>query len=246
MPDDPQYVIRRPARRSFWYRLAHWHLKEWLIVTGATVAVGLVLVNALYLQSGPHPAPIFANRPAMRGTDTPMLLPRPRPTGTRADLSAPAAPAPPVVSARARADVITEIQRELAQRGFYQGPVDGIYGPKTDNAIRDFEHATGMQPSAEPNEALLRAIARSTAKAPAKIPPRDPIADLLAPSHRIVALQRALADYGFGQIRVSGTYDPKTRSAIEEFERHRKLPVTGQISERMTRELAAMTGRPLE
>ena len=44
----------------------------------------------------------------------------------------------------------------------------------------------------------------------------------------------------------SGTYDPETRAAIERFERERKLPVSGQVSDRLTRELSAMTGRPLE
>ncbi len=39
---------------------------------------------------------------------------------------------------------------------------------------------------------------------------------------------------------------PTLRSAIEKFERERKLPITGQPSDRVVRELAAMTGRPLE
>jgi hypothetical protein len=40
--------------------------------------------------------------------------------------------------------------------------------------------------------------------------------------------------------------DAETQAAIEKFERERKLPITGQASERVVRELAAMTGRPLE
>ncbi|MGZ3291755.1 MAG: peptidoglycan-binding domain-containing protein, partial [Xanthobacteraceae bacterium] len=67
-----------------------------------------------------------------------------------------------------------------------------------------------------------------------------------APSKRVIALQRALAEYGYGQIRPSGIIDAETQSAIEKFERERKLPVTGQASDRVVRELAAMTGRPLE
>lgn len=75
---------------------------------------------------------------------------------------------------------------------------------------------------------------------------RDPIAELIAPSPRVVAIQRALSDFGYGQIKPTGTYDAPTRAAIEKFERDRKLPVTGQISDRFVRELAGMTGRPLE
>ena len=61
-----------------------------------------------------------------------------------------------------------------------------------------------------------------------------------------MAVQRALSDFGYGQIKPSGQFDPATKTAIEKFERDRKLPVTGQISDRLVRDLAATTGRPLE
>ena len=59
-------------------------------------------------------------------------------------------------------------------------------------------------------------------------------------------MQRALAEFGYGQINPSGIIDGETQAAIEKFERERKLPITGQISHRVVRELAAITGRPLE
>lgn len=75
----------------------------------------------------------------------------------------------------------------------------------------------------------------------------DPIGELISPStRRVLAVQRALAEFGFGQIRPNGTMGPETKSAIEQFERSRKLPVTGQISPRLVRELSALTGRSLE
>jgi peptidoglycan hydrolase-like protein with peptidoglycan-binding domain len=62
----------------------------------------------------------------------------------------------------------------------------------------------------------------------------------------VLAVQRALAEFGYGQIKPTGTVNAETKAAIEKFERERKLPVTGQVSDRVTRELAAITGRPLE
>ena len=61
-----------------------------------------------------------------------------------------------------------------------------------------------------------------------------------------MALQRALAEFGYGQLKATGFIDRETKTAIEKFERERKLPITGQVSDRIARELAALTGRPLE
>jgi Putative peptidoglycan binding domain len=65
-------------------------------------------------------------------------------------------------------------------------------------------------------------------------------------SKRVIAVQRALAEYGYGQIKPSGVVDAETQAAIQKFERERKLPVSGLPSDRVVRELATMTGRPLE
>jgi Putative peptidoglycan binding domain len=74
----------------------------------------------------------------------------------------------------------------------------------------------------------------------------DPIADLIgAPSPRVMAVQRALSEYGYGQIKQSGVLDDATISAIQKFEHEHKLPVTGRISERLVSELTALVGHPL-
>jgi len=203
----------------------------------STVAVFAIVTNALFLQKGPHPAPIFAARPLLQPETT---LP-PRLSSTSSHIGSD-------LAAQARVQLIANIQRELSRKGFYDGPADGIWGSKTDAAVRDFLQAAGLKVNPEANENLLRAISSYVAKpaVAAAAPAADPIAKLIAPSKRIVSIQRALADFGYGQIKATGVYDPETRSAIEKFERDHRLPVTGQISDRFVRELAAMTGRPLE
>jgi peptidoglycan hydrolase-like protein with peptidoglycan-binding domain len=210
----------------------------------ALIAAGAILANALYRQPGPHPAPIFAVKPRPVATEPAEVvppMPRVRPVGT-------VAPKPD--SARPRAEIISDIQRELSRRGLYDGPVDGVMGPKTDAAIRDFETAAKMKPTAEPSEDVLRAIQRTPVRpaAVSRAPARpDPIAELIAgPSPRIVAVQRALNDFGYGPVRATGIHGSETVAAIQNFERDRKMPVTGQISPRLLRELSALTGRPLE
>ena len=208
----------------------------------ATVAVFSISFNALFLQKGPHPAPIFATLP-VQAVDPPIAAPR-----------APAVPATsaPDVPVQSRMRLVSDIQRELGRRGYYDGAIDGIWGAKTDAATRDFVQSTGLKMIPEASDSLLRAIAASSAKPqggpaaspqPARI---DPIAELIAPPKRVLAIQRALADFGYGQIKPTGNYDADTRAAIEKFERDRRLPVTGEISDRVVREHAAKTGRPLE
>jgi len=129
--------------------------RDSLAVTAAGGAVIAILVNALFMQSGPHPAPIFANKPV------PVVAPQPDPLASIMPHRRPAASKPETAaSTRPRSDTMMEIQRELTRRGFYDGPADGVYGPKTDAAIRDFEQAAGLRASAEPGEPLLAAIVR--------------------------------------------------------------------------------------
>ena len=158
--------------------------------------------------------------------------------------------AKPEAVARSRADITTDIQRELSRRGLYDGPVDGVTGPKTDAAIRDFETSRETQGDRRADRGRAARdparAAQDRAAVPRPTPRPDPIADLIAPTPRVIAVQRALNDFGYGPVKATGVYGAETIAAIQKFERDRKLPVTGQISPRLMRELAALTGRPLE
>ena len=129
------------------------HPREFVGVVLAALATVAIFVNALFLQHGPHPAPIFASWPAVKA-----------------------------------------------------------FAPTT-------------------NATTVR---------------NDPIAALIAPTQRVLAVQRVLSDYGYGQIKPTGVAGADTQAAIEKFERDHHMPVTGQISDALVHQLAAMTGRPLE
>jgi hypothetical protein len=89
----------------------------------------------------------------------------------------------------------------------------------------------------------------TVARPPAPIPVSsrsDPVGDLIIASRRVAAVQRALTDYGYGQLKPTGTVGSDTQAAIQKFERDRKLPITGQMSDRLVRELSAATGRAID
>jgi peptidoglycan hydrolase-like protein with peptidoglycan-binding domain len=239
------------ARLSFLTNIG-WGPRDAVACAVGVIGAVAILVNALFLQTGPHPAPLFKTPVAASDTTNAVAVPRVRPAE-----AAPGKGEMPAV-ARTSAEIMADIQRELARRGFYDGSIDGVHGPRTDSAIRDFEQAAGLKPSLQPNEALLQLIVKSSIEAPrsASVPASgsasavpghsDAISDMILSSRRVIALQRALALYGYGQIKPTGIVDAETRAAIERFERERKLPVTGQPSERVARELAGLTGRPLD
>jgi peptidoglycan hydrolase-like protein with peptidoglycan-binding domain len=95
-------------------------------------------------------------------------------------------------------------------------------------------------------------VAKSTA-APVAAPPanvmRPPVAiptPLTAGARRVAAVQRALTEYGYGQLKPTGAVGADTQAAIAKFERDRKIPVTGQMSDRLVRELTTVIGRPID
>ena len=101
----------------------------------------------------------------------------------------------------------------------------------------------------------LKPLITGTPARPATGPPaaqpiaarrNDPITELIGPSPRIAAVQRALGEYGYGQVKPSGTLDDATSAAIAKFERDHNLPTTGRVSDRLVKELTAMVGHPLD
>ena len=49
-----------------------------------------------------------------------------------------------MLSTGSSGDEVTQLQNDLASRGFDPGPVDGIFGPKTDAAVRAFQESAGL------------------------------------------------------------------------------------------------------
>lgn len=104
------------------------------------------------------------------------------------------------------------------------------------------------KPAPPPRAAAPAPAPSVAAAAPAATPN---IASLLPPgevpvSQRIVEIQKALARLGYGPIRIDGRVGETTKQAIERFERDRRLPVTGEVSDRVIRELNAVAGLSIQ
>ena len=109
--------------------------------------------------------------------------------------------------------------------------------------------APAPTPRVEPVAQQARMAEPAAAPAPVSSK-KDPIGALIknegiaeapAPTARVAAVQKALIKSGF-VLRADGVMGASTRQALERFEQERKLPVTGDLSPRTLRELAAQSG----
>ena len=185
----------------------------------AAAAISAIVANALFLQAGRHPSPMFGTTVAMPANP----LPRPRP-----------------VEAATRSVELTPADMKAAEPKA-EPRVEPKAEPKPE-ATSNFVTKTIAPP---PPAAAPAAAASSTAivRPPAPVPVATP---QTAAGRKIAAVQRALTEYGYGQLKPTGLIGADTQAAITKFERDRKLPVTGQMSDRLVRELSAMTGRPID
>jgi Putative peptidoglycan binding domain len=192
------------------------------VVFSATAAAlgAAILLNALVLQTKRHPSPIFA------GTATPVSVTPPAPSprlSSQAPLAKPeasvsqASATPPThVLPPVRPSDLANLMSEVARSG--DKPVN----------VASAAEAT-RSPSRDSIGQLIRNVG---------------VADDTKP--RIISAQRALIKLGYGPTKADGVAGAETRQAIERFERNAKLPVTGELSPRVLRELSATAGLPIE
>jgi hypothetical protein len=215
-------VIDVETERNLVLRVLLHSPKDTLAGLVAAAAISAIVANALFLQTGRHPAPMFGtviNLPAPSPASLASPMPRPRPVG--ADTS----PLEPKATEFRVEPKPAEKPPEKPTETTASTPRSG--DPMTNLVIK----ATAPTPA--PSSVAV-------ARPPAPIPQQSPAA------RRLAGVQRALSEYGYGNLKITGTMSGETQSAIQTFERQHKLPVTGQVSDRLLRELAAAIGHPVE
>jgi len=227
-----QAVAIEPAEtRGLLMRVLLHSPKDMVAGALAAAAVVAIIVNALFLQAGRHPSPMFGSvitlppPTAMPVIASPLPRPRPVEAATRSvEL------APPEVKPAESARIVDSRPSDA------KSPDPKSLDPKSHDPMTNLVVKSTSAPAAAPSNVV---------RPPAPIPARGETAQTAA-SKRIAAVQRALTEYGYGQLKPTGTIGADTQAAIAKFERARKLPVTGQMSEHVARELAAMIGHPIE
>ena len=185
--------------------------KDTMAAAVAVAASLAIMINALFLQPGRHPSPMFGAS-ADQATVTP-------PAAT--PVTPPAAQPLPRQSAEVKpADAKPAELKPLDQKIAAAAPA-----------------AAKSAAPAAPN----------VPRPPAAIPGRnDPIGDLVMSNRRVAQVQRALTEYGYGQLKPNGVAGADTQAAIRKFEHDRRKPETGQMSDWLVHEIVKLTGRPID
>jgi hypothetical protein len=200
---DAAVAVEETAkRRSLAMRILLHSPKDMVAGAVAFAAAGAIIANALFMQAGRHPSPMFGGSVGAPMTMSVPAGPLPRPRPVEADAKA------------------------LDTRPAEARPAE-VTGTSTAGPSAS---ATAARPPT-PNSQSSRGEA---------------VGELITTSRRVAAVQRVLTEYGYGQLKATGMVGSDTQAAIQKFERERKIPVTGQVSERLVHELAVMTGRPIE
>jgi Putative peptidoglycan binding domain len=214
-------AVEAEAERGLVLRVLLHSPKDTVAGMLAFVAIAAIVANALFLQAGPHPSPMFGSIVTMPVPAPASPLPRPRPAeATRSEAAPiePKVPEPRVVEIKAAEPKAADL--------------------KSADPLTNLVKATSTAPIAT----------SSIPRPPAPIPVSSRSDSTLSPggSRRVAAVQRALTEYGYGQLKPTGTIGSDTQAAIVKFERERKIPATGQMNERLVRELGAMIGHPID
>jgi len=236
-------AIEAAEERGLAMRILLYSPKDVVAGLLAAAAVVAIITNALFLQAGRHPSPMFGSvvtlPPPAPAVAAASPLPRPRP------VEAAVKPAEPTPAEPRPVEVKPVEARPVESKNSdpkNPDPMTNLVVKSTSSAPAAASNAAN--PVVKPTSAAPVA-ALNVVRPPAPIPSHGDITQSTA-SRRIAAVQRALTQYGYGQLKPTGTIGSDTQAAISKFERDRKLAVTGRMSERVVKELTAMIGHPID
>lgn len=140
----------------------------------------------------------------------------------------------------ARGDAVRQLQQNLLDRGIaVAGGADGIYGPGTTAAVKEFQRQLGFSPSGSVNAATAAALGEASPSQPANpAPPANPPANSLAGlkvgdrGDAVRQVQQLLLDAGVTVVGgADGVFGAQTRAALASFQSAKGLQASGSVDQ---------------
>lgn len=123
---------------------------------------------------------------------------------------------------------VRSAQTQLETNGYYSGPVDGIDGPMTHQAIRKFQRDNNLAITGQLN---AETQAKLGLQAGSDVNASETNAAIAPSSATVTAVQRSLKHNGFYKGDLDGQMGPETQAAVREYQKNSNLQVTGQLDQ---------------
>jgi hypothetical protein len=222
------------------------NVTPFLAVVALLGLLAAVAVNAMYLQHGRHPAPLFG---ATFKVEPPQ--PPPRPAHLDFLLGEKLPSRPPGPASATDASLTSPPLLGGKETASSPAPAASVAAVPAANAPATKPAA----PSAHKNRDAIGGLIGERKAAAAKAKAADkakldkakaaPAATHAAPANAMAQTQRALQKLG-APVKTDGHFDVATRSAVEAFQRRNHLPVNGELTAETRHLLAARSGLPVE
>ena len=160
-----------------------------------------------------------------------LLIAGPAAAEAKGEPQRPRAAAQPITSGAGYEDPqgserVRTLQRRLRRAGADPGPVDGLFGPLTEAAVRRFQGREGLAVDGLVGRLTTAALKREAALLAPGAGYGDPDG-----SKRVRALQRRLRRSGAEPGPIDGRFGPLTEAAVRRFQGRRGLRVDGLVGE---------------
>lgn len=137
-----------------------------------------------------------------------------------------------------RGSAVTALQEGLKARGYYNYSVDGIFGPVTERAVKEFQSIVGLKSTGVADDATLDAL-----KSRGKVTPTTPTMKIGSRGNDVTELQKALTTAGTFHVGVTGYFGPVTEKAVKDFQKAKGISVTGTATQETLNALKNLTER---
>ncbi len=129
--------------------------------------------------------------------------------------------AEPVLKKGSADPAVRDLQEALKLLGHDPGPIDGTFGPRTEAAVRAFQHARGI-----PADAI---VGRVTWINIDEADQSEPVLRVGSTGLPVRRLQSRMSAVGFDTGGVDGRFSPRTEAAVRQLQQRFGLAVDGVV-----------------
>jgi len=136
----------------------------------------------------------------------------------------------PILRMGSRGELVSELQMLLITWGYYApAPIDGIFGPLTQNAVMAFQRDQGLAVDGIVGPITWTALLGGGTVTPPPPPPNRPTLRRGSVGNYVQELQLLLSFWSYRPGSIDGIFGPLTQNAVMAFQRDQGLAVDGVV-----------------